>query len=59
MEKETPFVVSGEMFFSFAQFKEVMARRRRVFPKLILCDICGDCHETDNIPLSCQTGDGE
>lgn len=23
------------------------------------CDICGDCHEPDSIPLSCQTGDGE
>jgi len=23
------------------------------------CDICGDCHHPDNIPLSCQTGDGE
>lgn len=23
------------------------------------CDICGDCHDTDSIPLSCQTGDGE
>ncbi len=23
------------------------------------CDICGDCHYPDNIPLSCQTGDGE
>ena len=23
------------------------------------CDTCGDYHESDNIPLSCQTGDGE
>jgi len=25
---------------------------------IIECDICGDYHE-GNIPLSCQTGDGE
>lgn len=23
------------------------------------CAICGDWHEPQNIPLSCQTGDGE
>ena len=23
------------------------------------CDICGDCHDVDSVPLSCQTGDGE
>ena len=26
---------------------------------LVDCDICGDYHESDSIPLSCQTGDGE
>ena len=25
----------------------------------VSCDICGDCHEPDNVPLNCQTGDGE
>lgn len=24
----------------------------------IKCDICGDLHRTDNIPYSCETGDG-
>lgn len=24
----------------------------------VFCDICGDHHETDNVPHSCQTGDG-
>ena len=24
----------------------------------ILCDICGDYHEPDNTPISCETGDG-
>lgn len=23
------------------------------------CDICGDYHDVDCVPLSCQTGDGE
>ena len=23
------------------------------------CGICGDWHEEENVPLSCQTGDGE
>ena len=23
------------------------------------CDICGDLHDADSVPLSCQTGDGE
>lgn len=23
------------------------------------CDICGDCHDKDSVPLSCQSGDGE
>jgi len=23
------------------------------------CDICGDVHLINNVPLSCQTGDGE
>lgn len=23
------------------------------------CDICGDYHEPDNIPRSCETGDGD
>ena len=27
-------------------------------PGLIACDICGDCHDKDSIPLSCQSGDG-
>lgn len=26
--------------------------------ELISCDICGDCHEIDNVPWGCQTGDG-
>ena len=25
----------------------------------IYCDICGDMHDIDCVPLSCQTGDGE
>lgn len=29
------------------------------FLNKIYCDICGDYHELDNIPLNCQTGDGE
>jgi len=29
------------------------------YPEEDNCDICGDCHDVDNIPLSCQTGDGE
>lgn len=24
----------------------------------VRCDICGDEHNTDNIPLSCKSGDG-
>lgn len=27
--------------------------------KMATCDICGDCHEPDNMPISCETGDGE
>lgn len=27
--------------------------------EVIECDICGNCHEIDCVPLSCQTGDGE
>jgi hypothetical protein len=27
--------------------------------EIMSCNICGDCHGTDNIPLSCKTGDGE
>lgn len=23
------------------------------------CDICGDYHDIDSVPLSCETGDGE
>lgn len=26
---------------------------------MVDCDICGDFHDADNVPLSCQTGDGE
>ena len=26
---------------------------------VVSCDICGDCHEIDSIPLSCESGDGE
>lgn len=26
---------------------------------LVHCTICGDFHDTDSVPLSCQTGDGE
>ena len=26
---------------------------------VVSCDICGDCHDVDSIPLSCETGDGE
>lgn len=25
---------------------------------VVSCDICGDCHDIDSVPLSCQTGDG-
>jgi hypothetical protein len=25
----------------------------------VSCDICGDYHDADSIPLSCKTGDGE
>lgn len=25
----------------------------------VQCDICGDYHESDSVPLSCETGDGE
>lgn len=25
----------------------------------IYCDICGDFHNVDNVPISCETGDGE
>lgn len=24
----------------------------------LFCDICGDHHEEDNIPIPCETGDG-
>lgn len=24
-----------------------------------ICDICGDYHESNNIPLSCESGDGK
>lgn len=24
----------------------------------IFCDVCGDHHEPDSVPLTCQTGDG-
>jgi transcriptional regulator with XRE-family HTH domain len=24
----------------------------------VKCDTCGDCHEADSLPLSCQSGDG-
>ena len=27
--------------------------------EMVSCDICGDRHDIDSIPLSCQTGDGE
>ncbi len=30
-----------------------------IYPVEESCDICGDLHEPDNIPLSCKTGDGE
>jgi len=26
---------------------------------IVSCDICGDTHDIDCVPLSCQTGDGE
>lgn len=26
---------------------------------LVSCDICGDYHDIDSVPLFCQTGDGE
>ena len=26
---------------------------------IVPCDICGDQHDADSVPLSCQTGDGE
>jgi len=27
--------------------------------RFVSCDICGDYHDKDSVPLSCQTGDGE
>ena len=26
---------------------------------MVSCDICGDCHELDNVPFGCQTGGEE
>jgi hypothetical protein len=26
---------------------------------VVSCDICGDSHDIDSIPLSCESGDGE
>ena len=26
---------------------------------MVSCDICGDCHEIDNVPFGCQTGGEE
>ena len=28
------------------------------FEGVVDCDICGDYHDKDSVPLSCQTGDG-
>ena len=25
---------------------------------VVLCDICGDYHETGSVPISCESGDG-
>ncbi len=25
----------------------------------VQCDICGDVHDVDSVPIGCETGDGE
>ena len=27
--------------------------------RFVSCDICGDYHDIDSVPLSCESGDGE
>ena len=38
---------------------EWAARFLKPFGEIETCDICGDYHESDSIPLSCHSGDGE
>ncbi len=43
-------------------FNEKMTTRKGIrynYRSYITCDICGDCHDIDSIPMGCQTGDGE
>lgn len=30
-----------------------------IYPTEFQCPVCGDYHEEDNVPLMCETGDGE
>lgn len=43
--------------------EELIAISNRLFElaedDMVDCDICGDYHDKDSVPLSCQTGDGE
>lgn len=48
------------------QVREAMGFRRVavqkdnvVYPVEFQCDICGDYHESDDVPRMCETGDGE
>lgn len=41
-------------------FKRVAVKKDNViYPTEFQCDICGDYHETDNVPRLCEKGDGE
>ena len=39
--------------------RESMGGVINLFDDAKYCDICGDMHDIDCVPLSCQTGDGE
>lgn len=41
-------------------FKRVAVQKENVvYPVEFQCDICGDHHESDDVPRMCETGDGE
>lgn len=41
-------------------FKRVAVQKDNVvYPVEFQCDICGDYHESDDVPRMCETGDGE
>ena len=52
---------AADSFMAIFGFKRIASVKDNVIMPVfdVQCSVCGEPHPSDNIPLQCETGDGE